>query len=252
MKSPPCLTSSQESEASALPENELDSAQSDSRRSTPTLAPSSESIGQECRTTETSETSPRNSLAMWMSLQEAFLASLSASPGRGVEIPTKGTYGPNCAESLAKFGPNGACWRMCQDSFQMMLDGSLEEFSGTWPRSGMMLSGTVYQLPPLVQIIAETESGFWPTPCKDGNGGSHGKAKLNRMLSTPTVCGDWNRKGASATSGDGINTQLGGPQHPNHREWMMGYPKDHTDATFSETQSFRKLRKSSSKKSCAK
>ena len=40
----------------------------------------------------------------------------------------------------------------------------LSEYSGTFPRSGMMRSGTVYQLPNLARTITEIGSGLWPTP----------------------------------------------------------------------------------------
>ena len=42
--------------------------------------------------------------------------------------------------------------------------GDLSVFSETWPRSGMMRSGTAYQLPPLVPLTDATGSGSWPTP----------------------------------------------------------------------------------------
>jgi hypothetical protein len=38
------------------------------------------------------------------------------------------------------------------------------EFSGTFPRSGMMRNGTVYQLPNLARTITEIGSGLLPTP----------------------------------------------------------------------------------------
>jgi hypothetical protein len=40
------------------------------------------------------------------------------------------------------------------------------EFSETWPRSGTMRSGIAYQLPPLVRLTDETDSGLWPTPAR--------------------------------------------------------------------------------------
>ena len=45
-----------------------------------------------------------------------------------------------------------------------LLHRGLGEFSGTCPRSGMMRSGTAYQLPPLVRLTDATGSGLWPTP----------------------------------------------------------------------------------------
>lgn len=39
-------------------------------------------------------------------------------------------------------------------------------FSGPWPRSGIMLSGTVYQLPTLAPPTSEIGFGLLPTPRK--------------------------------------------------------------------------------------
>ena len=115
-------------------------------------------------------------------------------------------------------------------------------------RSGMMQNGTVYLLEPLVRLTRETGSGSWPTP---------------------TVSGNYNRKGASKTSGDGLATAVwnrptptardykdtaknwedlskyahkkrlpcsvaavekrNGKLNPRWVDWLMGYPIDHTD-----------------------
>jgi hypothetical protein len=40
----------------------------------------------------------------------------------------------------------------------------LDEFSATWPRSGLMRSGIAYRLPPLVRRICDLGSSFLPTP----------------------------------------------------------------------------------------
>jgi hypothetical protein len=43
-------------------------------------------------------------------------------------------------------------------------------------------------------------------------------------LPTPTLCGDWNRRGSSPTYGDGLSTAAG--NSVTLRLWMMGFPKD--------------------------
>ena len=48
------------------------------------------------------------------------------------------------------------------------------------------------------------------------------------FLPTLTVCGNYNRKGASETSGDGLATVIGGPMNPEWLEWFMGVPKGWT------------------------
>lgn len=85
--------------------------------------------------------------------------------------------------SLARFDPDMSLWRTAQPS---LLE-DLGESSVTWPRSGMTAAGRCWALPMLGRRIKGTDSGLWPTI---------------------TVCGNYNRKGASATSGDGLITAL--------------------------------------------
>jgi hypothetical protein len=84
----------------------------------------------------------------------------------------------------------------------------LSEFSKTLPRSGMMQGGLYWEQPTSVLRTKEKECGLWPTP---------------------TVCGNYNRKGASATSGDGLATVVGGKLNPTWVEWLMGWPLGWTD-----------------------
>ena len=85
--------------------------------------------------------------------------------------------------SLARFDPSTFSWRTAQPS---LLE-DLGESSVIWPRSGMTAGGQCWALPMLGRRIKGTDSGLWPTI---------------------TVCGNYNRKGASATSGDGLITAL--------------------------------------------
>lgn len=56
------------------------------------------------------------------------------------------------------------------------------------------------------------------------------------MLPTPTVSGNYNRKGASSESGNGLATVIGGPLNPRFVEWLMGFPDGWTDCEPSETR----------------
>lgn len=92
-------------------------------------------------------------------------------------------YGRNTHASFVSFDPAMSLWK----TFQRSLVEDLERYSETWPRSGMTRSGIAYQLPTLAPLTEETEYGLWPTP---------------------TINGNYNRKGASATSGDGLATAV--------------------------------------------
>jgi len=85
--------------------------------------------------------------------------------------------------SLARYDRDTSSWKTAQ----LSLLGDSEPSSVTWPRSGLMHDGQCWELPRLTLTTTEKESGYWPTP---------------------TVCGNYNRKGASATSGDGLATAV--------------------------------------------
>jgi len=178
--------------------------------------------------------------------------------------------GPTWRGSLAKFDPASSSWRTVQPS--LLEDWA--ECSVTWPRSGMTADGLCWELPTLAPRISVTDSGLWPTPvASDTSSRTKPYAQGGTPLSlavkwpTPTVCGNYNRKGASATSGDGLATavrmwptptsvsgnqvgrldewggsrsravmktlvtpqELGGALNPTWVEWLMGWPLGWTD-----------------------
>ena len=103
-----------------------------------------------------------------------------------------------CSESLRRYGLR-LCSRKTARTF----------VPRGWPPSSRSLSawGTW------------DESGYWELGTsvrrmKDAECGS--------LLPTPTVCGDYNRKGASPRSGDGLATVLNSLPTPQARDWKDG------------------------------
>jgi hypothetical protein len=162
--------------------------------------------------------------------------------------------------SFAKYSPDSRSWK----THQCSLLEDLEPFLETWPQWGLMRNGECWEQQTLAQITSETASGLLPTPTMQGlNGGSNSRksAIAKGTWPTPTVCGNYNRKGASATSGDGLATavlkcatptardwrsgkasqatrdknsrplseQIGGSLNPTWVEWLMGWPLGWTD-----------------------
>lgn len=187
---------------------------------------------------------------------EASRARTSASQEKAtVLMGSEADSGQKWRGSLAKYDQDSRSWRTAQRS----LLGDSEEFSETWPRWGTTVAGELYLLPTPLLPTDESGSGFWLTP---------------------TVCGNHNRKGASATSGDGLVTAVrrvptpvasmskgsspgslvrkngrsremdrldhfvqtvdGGPLNPEWVEWLMGWPPGHTDLKPLETGKFPK------------
>ena len=129
--------------------------------------------------------------------------------------------GGKYAEPFAWYDRASRSWR----TWQLCLDGEWERYSEDWPRSGMTRNGIAYRLPPLVFHTPETGFGLLPTP---------------------TVKGNYNRAGASKTSGDGYYTRFkklfGRYPTVTETEMIMGYPQQWTrSATPSCPASLQKL-----------
>jgi len=170
---------------------------------------------------------------------EASRAKTSAWPARAQALTeSEAACGPTWRGSLARFDPASSTWRTVQPS----LLGDSDECSVTWPRSGMTAGGLCWELPTLVRPTSATGSGLWPTPTASlgTNGGRVTPTKareggtLIEALSarttwpTPTMCGNYNRKGASATSGDGLATAVLKCATPTARDWRSGKASEAT------------------------
>lgn len=92
--------------------------------------------------------------------------------------------GVSSSGSFANYVPASSSWR----TSQLCLDGEWAEFSGTWPRSGTMRSGKVFEQPMLVPLIDVNESGLLPTPTDASKGGGSSRSG-DRIDETPTLQG---------------------------------------------------------------
>lgn len=126
--------------------------------------------------------------SLGMAVLTCFLAAFPvrtlAWPDRGGALmETAPDSGHKWRGLLARFDLNSSMWRTAQRSLLGDSDESLE----TWPRSGMTRNGSAYRRENVERTISVIASGFWPTP---------------------TVCGNYNRKGASKNSGNGLATAV--------------------------------------------
>jgi hypothetical protein len=190
--------------------------------------------------------------------EELLTAFLAAFPARTSASPTQmqkdlrepgRDSGGNTPGSFGRLSPDGSEWRTVQCS---LLEDSGESLQ-ILPRSGSMRNGRLYQRPTLAHHTF---------------GSGYGS-----LLPTLTVCGNYNRKGASATSGDGLATVLkmlptlvardyrhpgrsrlertgskagdclpqviGGPLNPDWCEWFMGWPIGWTELKPLATDKFQ-------------
>ena len=131
-------------------------------------------------------------------------------------------YGAKLPVLLANYDPISSSWKTLQlsllDQANNQGDG-MAPYCETWPNSGIMRNGKIYQLEP------------WALPMK-GNGGG--------ALPTPTK---WEAKYVTSKSpGDhyhGIGWKAwhehGGPPNPALYEWAMGFPLTWTELQPLET-----------------
>lgn len=206
----------------------------------------------------------------------ALISSAADSPARTSATPGSGpgwrvsvaAYGSSSPALLASYDHATCSWRTSQH----FLDGELTPFSATWPRSGTMLSGIAYRLPPLVPRISATEYSFWPTPQTQYDGrsmeawqaargrarerhkaGQYGKGtgvptmidlqRAAQLWPTPTAR-DW-RSGKASAATHARNSrplnevaaqgQASGQLNPTWVEWLMGFPLGWTDLEDSAT-----------------
>jgi len=166
-------------------------------------------------------------------------ARASASLERGWASQIRALVsGRSTRESLAHFDHAASSWRTSQLS---LLEDSTAS-SVTWPRSGMMLSGTVYRLQPLAPLTAVTGSswsrGEYPTPSATEYGSSQNEGQVSHKrptAGTPSLF-SWARAWPTPLSRDargptkGRNAQGGEPLSSVARTWptpkaRLGDPK---------------------------
>jgi predicted DNA-binding protein YlxM (UPF0122 family) len=115
--------------------------------------------------------------------------------------------GESSPGSFASYDPTTCSWR----TSQLSVFGGLDEFSATWPRSGMTRSGTAFLLSPSAPLTCATASSSLPTPTASHAGwnrspsrGAKVRLSLERMAST----GLWPTPTASDAKNNGGPAQL--------------------------------------------
>jgi hypothetical protein len=130
---------------------------------------------------------------------------------------------------LASYDPNTQSLKTSQTCFlghQNNLEDGLAQFSQTWPPSGMMRNGKIYQRQPWALPIADQESGLLPTPTASQWRG----AARKRFKGSP------NYKGSFTV--EALRHSIECPQYinPDFVEVIMGFPIKWTELKPVETQ----------------
>ncbi len=155
-------------------------------------------------------------------------------------------YGQSAPVLLGSFDPDTPSLKTSQTCLMENGELGLSEFSGTFPRSGMMRSGTVYQLPNLARITDETGFGLWPTPMNSDwknmdTANQNTLSKAVKMWPTPAARDYKGARKPETMAKTGRNPETNslpdsvefkgesGRLNPTWVEWLMGFPLGHTD-----------------------
>ena len=185
----------------------------------------------------------------WMSLLLASPANHSQSQASKREKMTSETCGLTPSGAFAKWDHATACWKMYPALFDVTISAKSSE---TWQMQGTMRNGILFQRKTLVPLTGDDGSGYLPTPMsQDWKGGMSRQFQLSdyaRKWPTPraseykspgmsiarrekgmapehlTVKGDYNRKGLSKHSGDGLATAVARWPTPTHCDWKGSGP----------------------------
>lgn len=143
-----------------------------------------------------------------------------AGKGGGL-LESEADYSLKSPVLLANFDPDSSSWRT---SARCFVEGWMP-FSEPWPRSGMMQSGTVYQLPTLASLTDATGFGLLPTLGKNEPKGA-GRMRFR---------GSTEFRGAKMS--EGLRTGPDDPiyLHPAFAEEVMGFPIGWTELPPLET-----------------
>src|SRR5262245_13512490 len=99
-------------------------------------------------------------VASWISFLRASHVSHGVPLGAARASRTSGGSGPTSRESFATFDRSSCSWKTCRPS---LLEEASDGFSETWPTSGSMRSGRVYEQPTWVPVISAIDCSSWPT-----------------------------------------------------------------------------------------
>lgn len=218
----------------------------------------------------------------WISSLLASRARHSLLQASGLGLPTNAISGPTHSEPLMRWDPQSSCWRTSRGwepptgsvssylkrygnavyltrtilsrtqgastvvTSRLAETRTWEQWSGSFPPSGMTVGGALYPLPPLVHRISEGAGGVWPTPqttdAPDGGGPPNKNAKTKRwkglnslgqmakhgMWATATARDSCTHKGSAPMpnhqGGTNLVQVVGGMLNPRWVEWLMGLP----------------------------
>lgn len=115
-------------------------------------------------------------------------AQRSALPASEKALKVNGGFGAMLPELFAKHDRNDCFLKTSEGSLLPMMDAPTVRFLETWPKSGLMSGGEVYQLRDLGPGTVATDCSTWPTPTANNEKGggtaivrTDGKSRLDQL-----------------------------------------------------------------------
>ena len=187
-------------------------------------------------------------LEKWISSLPGIPANPSAPPGSEGASTTRGTYGPTSTESSKRPEPRLSSSRT-SEATSLRVSG---KFSGIFPASGSLRSGTCSPRKRRARLIAARGSSFLPTLTVKGNHNKKGLSErsgdglataIAKILEEtggrlPTLTArDWRIPGPASLESKSpcLNARAGGPLNPRWCEAFMGFETGWTESEPSET-----------------
>ncbi len=157
---------------------------------------------------------------------QVFRANLIQLQDVGEALVMNAICGLKQLDVFASLNPDGLWVKMCRGYCQLMLDGSLETYSETWPKRGTMSHGTAFQPMEQVHHFGESELPLWPRPTA-----SDGMAwkKVRRIDVRFSLKKYWTNKHTDRPIYHFMWNGLSTKQAADLCEMMMGFPKGWTD-----------------------
>lgn len=134
--------------------------------------------------------------------------------------PTNVKDGPGLSRQFTRLDPDGSWVKTSGGYSQLTLDGTLVEYSETWPRQGISVSGGCYRRVPLVHHTHVKDCSLWPTPtASEGMGGGTASEALRALNGQRRASGHK----VTLRAKDLHRLQFGENPRPIFYEWLMGW-----------------------------
>jgi len=172
----------------------------------------------------------QSGVASWIASLRASRANRSRSPASDGERTTKGTCGRKPSESFARYDHDTHCWKTSQGCLDL---GTSTPSSVTWTKAGMTRNGIAFPRVPLVPVAYLTACGSLQPPVRWTR-----PTALIRGVSL-----DRRQRiggGQRTIQSDLASVGERGPENPEWREWLMGWPIGWTALQPLATDRFRR------------